>query len=130
MRDKGYRGFASREAYEAYYSGPLPKWETDAMAAYVHETEQERVMIEKQRPPAPAPIDDLCECPRCGRIHRDLMAGEPPTLAPLDDRLRIVDLRSVIQNVITRCHDRGEGFDIMALEAACAVRDVLRADAT
>jgi len=58
------------------------------------------------------------------------LQDKPPTLAPLDDRLRIVDLRSVIQNVITRCHDRGEGFDIMALEAACAVRDALRADAT
>jgi hypothetical protein len=49
MRDKGYYGFASRAAYEAYYSGPLPKWETDAMAAYVHETEQERAMNDHDR---------------------------------------------------------------------------------
>jgi len=107
MRDKRYYGFASREDYEAYYSGPLPKWETDAMAAYVRETEQERAMSEHREGPSQ-------------------VKQRPPAPASLDDRLRTVDLRSVIQHAITRCHDRGEGFDIMALEAAQAVRDALR----
>jgi len=37
-----YRGFESKAAYEKYYSGPLPQWELDAMAAYSKEAEEER----------------------------------------------------------------------------------------
>ena len=82
----------------------------------------------KQRPPAPQRIRGDYQ-----GAHLDGAPKNPPSggtsaraLLSLDDRLRTVDLRSVIQNVITRCHDRGEGFDIMALEAAQAVRDALR----
>lgn len=38
----GYRGFPSKAAYEAYYSGPLPQWEIAAMDCYTHEAEAER----------------------------------------------------------------------------------------
>lgn len=43
----GYRGFESKAAYEKHYSGPLPQWELDAMAAYTKEAEQERESFKK-----------------------------------------------------------------------------------
>lgn len=38
---KGYRGFPSKEEYEAYYSGPLPQWEIDAMKQYARENDDD-----------------------------------------------------------------------------------------
>lgn len=41
----GYYGFPSKEEYEKYYSGLLPKWEIDAMGAYTREAEEERTLL-------------------------------------------------------------------------------------
>lgn len=43
----GYRGFENKAAYEAYYSGPLPQWEIDAMEAYTKESEMESTSDER-----------------------------------------------------------------------------------
>lgn len=36
-------------------------------------------------------MTDLCQCPRCGRMHRDLQAGEPPEAVRQDDRVLALD---------------------------------------
>jgi len=111
---KGYYGFASRAAYEAYYSGPLPKWETDAMAAYAREAEQERAMMSEhredpsqieQRPPAPAPMitrEQIEARLKALDQYQFALTSSMPDEGELTDRelLRVMEVRSQLQALL------------------------------
>lgn len=46
--------------------------------------------------PALLPSAETCECPKCGRLHKDLKAGEPPAAIAGPSLLRSVEMLKAV----------------------------------
>lgn len=56
--------------------------------------------------------DDLCQCPKCGRLHRDLGFGKPPSVEPPREMVRLA------RNAILKTDPTTQTLDEMAVTLA------------
>jgi len=68
--------------------------------------------------------NDLCECPRCGRMHKSLGFGEPPHI-----RDEIAELRAQLRENIEQTHIAQQEMYVVARDEALeqAARECFKA---
>lgn len=65
--------------------------------------------------------DDLCQCPKCGRMHRDLGFGKPPEIIAGPDPERL------ICRVLSDCRAAGELTEEVSAQMIGVFRRLLEA---